>query len=253
MAEAFKPLTADMSHLIRQFAHKVVPLNFEGDYADYKYMSAQLEVYTPQKIRGDYLEIVKIREVRFEILNLLKNWAVRVKREMLAPVQHWEVKPEIKAGLPLASKGVIGNAPVTRFSQKTDYIATGAFVSANLDHTPWGGKRIRPTQDDANWHYIWANNGTAPRVVEPVFKKWIRYNTHYTPGTAPGTLGSGLGTYDGRWRRARGTVSSVRPRDFVGQIIEAVQPEFERDAVSAVIDGLRKYKARSNKLSRSTG
>jgi len=235
-AEQFTPLWADMNWLIASGKHGVEIPNFPGGAEGIRGLAAGIEAVTPAMYKGKFDLVWRLDNVRERMLNLLRSWAVKIKKEMARPTANWEHKPEIKAGMP----GKSGKIPVG-LTRGYPEVHTGAFVSASGQHSPWIHNRA-VTQNDANWHYIWTDQGTGNRHATPTKGVgWLKYNDHYSPSTTPGSLESGLATRPGNMRRAKQTNSSVKARGFVEVIANEQTGPFQAACMNAIITALTQY------------
>ena len=214
------------------------------------YYGLKIEGVLPPKYNGEFVTLLKIAEVRGELLNTLRKFGTSVKRWMLIPTTSWDVKPVVKTGI-YGQLTRAGNKAKVMFSRSGD-VAVGAYIEATENHTPWSGswKTDTETRNDAAWHYIWANNGVEPHTITPKDPedKLLRYRPGYNPSTSPKSWrqSSRKRSYGEFIEKLSRTTGVVR-RDFVDEIAEDITPFFEDECMRAVVRGLTRPKYRVKK------
>ncbi len=253
MAEAFKPLTVDMQSLIRQNYGVIdIPvLDAPGVSTMYNVnrFAAHIEVVRPSKKYGKFALVWQLQETRGAVLNVLRKYARIVRDEMKKPTDKWIVRPKIHAGVP--GKPNSKAVPVN-LSRATTEVSTGAYVEASGEHSKWIPRQEGDahgwqdkTENDAAWHYIWANTGTRNRHIFPREDGQaiqIVFLGNYRPSTSANSLHSAVASRRGPVvRKPFVFTNSVKPRKFLDLIVKEQTPKFHRACTEAIAHAIDKY------------
>jgi hypothetical protein len=242
-----------------------------GQYAGTEGTLAEIEQINPGALKS-WERIIRMDSVRSAVLNLLRTYSRKARALLLQPTAEWEHKPQIEAGL--AGKFTKGGMPsMISFSRGTGEMSAGAFVTAAGEHTPWlagrgtdnKGNDIREVnQNDANWHYIWANNGTSTYVITPTATGAVVaamlgksrgrsgklvFKDGYTPATSgkAGTLQVLTGGRAARFGKdcAMDSVEhTTEPRRFDLAVVAALENKFYVEMALTIRDGIEKELAK---------
>jgi len=253
MAEAFKPLTADMQSLIRQnYGFIDIPvLDDPGASTRYNVnrFAAHIEVVRPSKKYGKFMLVWQLQETRDAMLNLLRSYGRIVRDEMKKPTDKWIVRPMVHAGVP--GKPNSKAVPVN-LSRATTEVSTGAYVEASGEHSKWIPRQEGDahgwqdkTENDAAWHYIWANAGTRNRHIFPRADgqaTQIVFLGNYHPSTSANSLHSAAASRRGPIvRKPFVATNSVKPRKFLDLIVKEQTPKFHQACMAAIGHAIEKY------------
>jgi hypothetical protein len=199
---------------------------------------------------GDSIAMLQLAQVRRELRVVLRRYGERTARLLAEPTKGWNNPPDVHIGV----DG--GSTMYGMLDTDTGDMATGAYVQATELHSLDPDKEGK---NEAAWHYIWTNNGvnvTNPdkqitprpgRVSKSRVKRGARpalvFGVPYISATEPGSLLGGTAMVGETVETSYSVPHMVRPRNWVGQVVKLLQPEFNVAVMSAVIRGIDKYSA----------
>lgn len=109
------------------------------------------------------------------------------------------------------------------------YDVSGNEISANV-YAYGANKKI----------WFWVNYGTKPHIIRPKKKKFLKFQTGYSPRTARGGFG-GPGKAFGGWVSAKEVHHpGIRAREFTKDITNRARPRFRRLTEAAFRKAIRR-------------
>lgn len=197
---------------------------------------------------GKPIAILQLAQVRRELRVVLRRYGERTARLLAEPTVGWNNRPDVHIGVDGTS------AMYGMLDTDTGDMAVGAYVQATALHSSDPDKEGK---NEAAWHYIWTNNGvnvTEPdkritpspgrvskSMVAPGAKPALLFTVPYKAATEPGSLKGGMASTGDSFAMSYSVPHMVRPRDWAGQVVKTLQPQFNVSVMTAVIRGIDKY------------
>lgn len=205
----------------------------------------------PRMYDGQYLAFTQLDEVAYSLHRMLKQYALEARGFLAEPTVGWKDRPSFTMGVP----GVADIMSIAKHGMRRllmtprEGLTAGAYVEAGEQVTTETGEQSGG--DDANWHYIWLNNGVEVRGDIAVKSRpsrtgkgrpAMRFQVPYKPATTPGSLHGRAPGKGGEMVFATHVAGhKIEARDFVGTAAAALQTTFTARAVDTINKAILKH------------